>query len=123
MHSWIETLQTALASGADAWQLYRLRITPHGDRPGAVTDHAAKHPDAYSTVDQTLLMKMLGIQLSEAGGFAQRYTRIFARGPDHISHYLFDVNARLKDVLGVGISSWGNIGNTYLLNVGNDFER
>ena len=123
LDNWVHSLEEAIASGADAWQLYRLRIAPCGDRPGGVVRHASRNPDQYSTVDQTLVMKMLGIEMSENAGFLQHYTRIFARGPEHISYYLHDVNARLSDVIGVGISSWGNIDNTYLLNIGNDFPR
>ena len=58
----------------------------------------------------------------EENGFPQRYTRILARTPDDISFYLYDNNSRLSDVVSVGISSWGNVNDTYVLNVGNDFE-
>jgi oxygen-independent coproporphyrinogen-3 oxidase len=121
--NWLYSLNAAIASGADAWQLYRLRIAACGDRPGGVVGHAARKPSQYSSVDQTLLMKMLGIQLSEEAGFQQHYTRIFARSAEHISTYLHDVNAMLSDVIGIGISSWGNVGHSYLLNIGNDFPR
>jgi len=120
---WINTLNTAVQSGADAWQLYRLRIVPHGDRPGAVTKHAARRPDLYSQVEDILTMKMLGIQISEENGFPQRYTRIFAKTDSDISFYLHDVNSKLQDVISIGISSWGNVDDTYVLNVGNNFEK
>lgn len=120
---WINTMNTAVQSGADAWQLYRLRILPHGDRPGTVVKHASKRPELYARVEETLIMKMIGIQISEENGFPQRYTRIFARTPNDISYYLEDVNSKLSDVISVGISSWGNVGNTYVLNVGNNFEE
>lgn len=123
VEDWIQTMLTAIQSGADAWQLYRLRIQPHGDRPGNVLHHAKRKPGLYSQVEDTLIMKMIGIQISEENGFPQRYTRIFARQPHDISFYLHDVNSKLRDVISVGISSWGNIGNTYLLNVGNDFKK
>lgn len=119
---WIDTMNTAVQSGADAWQLYRLRIVPHGDRPGTVVKHAQKRPDLYAQVEETLIMKMIGIQISEENGFPQLYTRIFARTPNDISFYLNDVNSKLSDVVSVGISSWGNVNDTYVLNVGNDFE-
>lgn len=123
LENWLQTMQTAVTSGADAWQLYRLRIIPHGDRPGAVGAHFERNPGQYASVDDTLIMKTLGTLVSEEGGFHQHYTRIFARGPEHISRYLYDVNVLLRDVLGVGISAWGNVGPSYLLNVGESFER
>ena len=123
IEDWINTLHIAVDSGADAWQLYRLRIVPHGDRPGAVSTHALRRPSLYSKVEETFIMKMLGIQISEEHGFLQRYTRIFAKTNDDISFYLHDVNSKLQDVISIGISSWGNLGNTYVLNVGNDFKK
>lgn len=123
LESWVSTLKTALSSGADAWQLYRLRIVPHGDKPGKVVDHYRKNPSRYAHIDDAYVMKMVGINMSEAAGFHQHYTRIFARGRAHISEYLYDVNHGLTDVVGVGISSWGNLGNTYLLNVGDNFPK
>lgn len=123
VENWVRTMQTALSSGADAWQLYRLRVVPHGDSPGMVERHHEKHPDLYNDVDDMLMMKMAAAMMSEESGYHQHYTRIFARGPEHISMYLHDVNIALRDMIGVGISAWGNVGNAYLLNVGDDFGK
>ncbi|MBM3776197.1 MAG: coproporphyrinogen III oxidase family protein, partial [Acidobacteria bacterium] len=127
MEAWIHTMQTALESGADAWQLYRLRILPHGDKPGKIVQQFQKAPSRFPGVDDTLLMKVIGIMMSEEGGFHEHYTRIFARSPQHISYYLHDVNVGLSDVVGVGVSAWSNFGDTFALNIGDNlpayFER
>lgn len=123
LEDWLETMQTAISSGADAWQLYRLRILPHGDKPGKIIEQYKKQQDRFPHMDDVYIMKMLGWNISEENGFRQHYTRIFARSPQHISYYLHDVNDKLLDVAGFGISSWSNIGRTFTQNIGNDFHR
>ncbi len=121
MQQWIDTMLTAVRSGADSWQLYRLRIAPHGDRPGTVLGHYRQDPSSYPGYDEGSVMKMLGSLISEEHGFHQHYTRIFSRDPSHISAYLWDVNNSLADVIPAGISSWGSLDGAYFLHVGDDF--
>lgn len=120
LEAWVKTLQTAVRSGADAWQLYRLRILPHGDRPGKVVEQYQRAASRFPTVSDVLLMKKIGIMVSRDNGFPERYTRIFAREDRHISYYLHDVNARLSDIVGAGVSAWSNFGRTFTLNIGNN---
>lgn len=123
LQQWIDTMQTAVRSGADSWQLYRLRIAPHGDRPGTVLGHYRQDPSTFPGYDEGSVMKMLGILISEEHGFHQDYTRIFSRDPSHVSGYLHDVNNDLADVIPAGISSWGSLDSTYFLHVGDDFRK
>lgn len=116
MESWADTMLQAVASGAHAWQLYRLRVLPHGDLPGRIVDDYRREPSRFPEVADVLLLKSMGIQLSQAHGFDEHYTRIFARSPEHISTYLHDVNARLSDAVSVGVSSWSNYGRVFLNN-------
>lgn len=122
LESWVETMLQAVRSGADAWQLYRLRILPHGDSPGRIASQYQRAPNRFPGVDDVLLMKLIGIEVSREHGFDQWYTRIFARGAEHISQYLHDVNVGLLDVVGSGVSSWSNFGNVFTNNIGPDFE-
>jgi len=123
MQQWIDTMLTAVRSGADSWQLYRLRIAPHGDRPGTVLGHYRQDPSSYPGYDEGSVMKTLGSLISEEHGFHQDYTRIFSRDPSHVSAYLFDVNNSLADVIPAGISSWGSLDRAYFLHVGDDFQK
>ena len=116
MESWADTMLQAIASGAHAWQLYRLRVLPHGDLPGRIVEDYRREPSRFPEVDDVLLLKTIGIELSRSHGFDEHYTRIFARSPEHISYYLHDVNVRLADVVGVGVSSWSNYGRVFLNN-------
>ncbi len=123
LQKWIETMLTAVRSGADSWQLYRLRIAPHGDRPGTVLGHYRQDPSTYPGYDEGSVMKMLGCLISEEHGFHQDYTRIFSRGSSHVSGYLHDVNNGLANVIPAGISSWGSLDRAYFLHVGDDFKK
>jgi oxygen-independent coproporphyrinogen-3 oxidase len=119
---WVDTLETALATGIDAYQLYRLRIVPHGDKTGAIADRHEKSPDSFPSLTETYLMKALGRVVSERNGFGENLRRIFSRSPRHISYYLRDYGCRINDNLGLGVSSWSSLGDRFLMNTGNSLK-
>jgi oxygen-independent coproporphyrinogen III oxidase len=123
LDDWIATMRTALSSGADAWQLYRLRILRHGDKQGNILDKYAEQPDDFPEVTRVYLMKALGILLSEQHGFSQHFTRIFATEQKHVTQFMWDYCCNLTDVVGVGISAWGNYDRIFTQNVGGDFDK
>jgi oxygen-independent coproporphyrinogen-3 oxidase len=115
---WQSTLETALAMGVDAFQLYRLRIVPHGDKVGKVKDRFDLDPAAFPGVEQIYLMKQLGFVVSEQAGLKETSRRFFSKGPLHDSQYLQDHTDRLADVIGFGASSWSNVQGRFYLNTG-----
>lgn len=115
---WAETLETASAMDIDAYQLYRLRIVPHGDKVGAIKDRHEKSADGFPTLEQTYVMKALGKLAAAEHGFGENLRRIFSRSPRHISFYLRDYGCRLYDNLGLGVSSWSSLGDRFLMNTG-----
>ncbi len=119
--AWIRCLETAIASGVDAWHLYRLRIIRHGDVQGPIMEQYKNQPDAFPSVDRIRLMKMLGVVLSEENGFNQHFTRIFARGQEHVTQFMWDYCCNVTNVMGNGPSAWANYHRTFTLNVGSDF--
>ncbi|MBI3548919.1 MAG: coproporphyrinogen III oxidase family protein [Elusimicrobia bacterium] len=121
--TWAVALESALATGIDAYQLYRLRIVPHGDKVGPVKVQYERQPEAFPSLADVYLMKALGKVVSEARGFKENFRRIYSRGPSHISYYLRDYGCRLYDVLGIGISSWSNLGDRTVLNTGSTLKR
>jgi len=118
LSSWVESMLTAVRLDIEGYQLYRLRMKQHGDRQGNIINQVKKNPTKLPSTDDILLMKSLGIVLSKAHDFDEYQTRIFAKNPDDISHYLRDWCCRLTDVVGVGVSSWSNIRGVFALNVG-----
>ena len=108
----------AVTLDIEGYQLYRLRIKQHGDRPGKIISQYQRQPDRFVSADEVLLMKYLGIMISEAHGFHEYQRRVFAKQADKISHYLRDWCCNLHDVAGVGVSSWSNLGGVFTQNIG-----
>jgi len=115
---WQTTLESSLSMDVDAFQLYRLRIVPHGDKVGAVKNRFEKSPESFPGVDEIYTMKQLGFLVAEQGGLKETSRRFFSKGPAHDSQYLQDHTDRLADVIGFGASSWSNIQGRFYLNTG-----
>lgn len=120
---WEETLMTAAALGVDAYQLYRLRIVPHGARPGSITKIHDASPEVFPSLEEVYLMKELGLLVSSRNGYQETSRRVFCRGPQHNSEYLQDHCDRLSNVLGFGISSWNNLQDRFFINSGKSLEH
>ncbi len=120
---WLTTLETALSLDVDAFQLYRLRIVPHGDRVGTIKTRFETSPEIFPSVDDIYVMKQLGSQVAVREGLEETSRRLFARGPGHGSHYLTDHTDRLYDVIGFGASSWSNVQGRFYLNTGESLDR
>lgn len=115
---WLATLQCALSRDVDAFQLYRLRIVPHGDRPGTIRTRFEASPETFPSVDDIYLMKQLGTLVAARGGLQETSRRLFTKGPAHTSQYLVGHTDRLYDVIGFGASSWSNVQGRFYLNTG-----
>jgi oxygen-independent coproporphyrinogen III oxidase len=120
---WIETMNAAIAANVDAWQLYRLRILQHGDRQGAIIHEFLKHGERFPSDDEIRLMKMVSLMSSVEAGYEQRFTRIFARGQEHLTHFMWDYCVNLSHVIGLGPSAWSNYNRLFTVNVSDDFDR
>ncbi len=115
---WARHMLEAVSLDIEGYQLYRLRIKCHGDRSGNILKQAQKHPERFPETESVLLMKYLGILISEEHGFNEHQTRCFAKKPEYISHYLRDWAADLADVAGVGVSAWSTLRGVFSLNIG-----
>ncbi|MBL1276406.1 MAG: coproporphyrinogen III oxidase family protein [Ectothiorhodospiraceae bacterium] len=118
VEQWVQNMLTAINLDIEGYQLYRLRIRPHGDRDGNILKVHTKAPEKFPEPDDIQLMKYLGIMMSEKHGYGEHQTRIFARKANDISHYLRDWACDLADVAGVGVSSWSNLRGVFSMNVG-----
>ncbi len=117
---WINTLETAHSLDIDAYQLYRLRIVPHGAKTGAIKNVFDTSPEVFPSVEDIYLMKELGLLISSEHGFKETSRRVFCRKPRHNSDYLKDHCDRLYNVLGLGISGWTNLQGRFYINTGKD---
>lgn len=115
---WLTTLETAISLDVDAFQLFRLRIVPHGDRVGTIKTRFETSPEIFPGVDEIYVMKQLGALVARQGGLKETSCRLFTKGLEHTSHYLIDHTDRLYDVIGFGASSWSNVQGRFYLNTG-----
>jgi len=115
---WAQNMLLATTLDIDGYQLYRLRIKQHGDRQGNIIREFNKRPERFASVDEILLMKMLGKVISEDNGYHEYQARIFSKKENDMSHYLRDWTNELYDVAGVGVSAWSNLRGVFSLNVG-----
>jgi oxygen-independent coproporphyrinogen III oxidase len=120
---WIRTLKTAISLDIDAYQLYRLRIVPHGDKIGMIKKQFDKSPESFSDLEKVYIMKELGILISYQNGFNEYFRRILSKSPRHISYYLRDYCCGLYDVIGMGISSWSNLQGRLAINTGESLGK
>ncbi len=118
VEDWARNMLLATSLDIEGYQLYRLRIKQHGDRKGNIIREFNKRPERFASVDEILLMKMLGKVISEEHGFHEYQARIFAKKENDMSHYLRDWTNELYDVAGVGVSAWSNLRGVFSLNVG-----
>jgi oxygen-independent coproporphyrinogen-3 oxidase len=123
LEQWQKTLETALSLDVDAFQLFRLRIVPHGDRVGTIKTRFETTPEIFPGVDEIYVMKLLGALIARQGGLKETSCRLFSKGLDHTSHYLTDHTDRLYDVIGFGASSWSNVQGRFYLNTGESLTK
>ena len=119
---WINTLKTAHSLDIDAYQLFRLRVVPHGGKTGAITGQFDKASGIFPELDQVHIMKELGVLISSQNGFTEVNRRVFSRAPKHgpFNNYYY---CRLYDMLGLGISSWSNLRDRFFVNAGETLEK
>ncbi len=120
--SWIDTLETAHQLPIDAYQLYRLRIVPHGDKKGAIKHKYEKSPAPFGKLEDIYMMKAVGRAIAAKNGFNESFRRIFSRTPQDRSEYLMDYCCNLNNVVGVGISSWSNLQGRLVLNTSDGYK-
>jgi len=122
LESWIETLNVSHTCGIGGHQLYRLRITPHGDKIGPVKKLFEDDFSRFPSGDQVYIMKQLGIMLSMQNNFEETTRRVFCKDSSQGSYYNY-FYARLYNVLGFGLSAWSNFQDRFYLNSGSNLDE
>ena len=118
VETWAQNMMDMVQMDIDGYQMYRLRIKQHGDKPGKIVQLGKKKPDRFPTANEVFQMKWLSIAVGEAASFNEYHTRLFAKKPEYISQYLVEWQNNLCDVIGVGVSAWTNLRGVFSFNVG-----
>lgn len=116
MTSWLNDIRTAISTGVEEIQLYRLKIVPYGDAAGPVEREYRDHPDHFPDVHTALLMKQAAILLLAEHGYHENLTRVFTKEKKHISHYAQDQCCNLLDCQGFGLSAFSSLRDRFCIN-------
>lgn len=117
--NWIECMEKAVTLDVEEIQLYRLKVEAYGDYQGPIKQLLQMRPDTAINTDETLTMKQLAIDILNAHGYHETLRRVFARNPEHFSHYARNQCCDLLDEIGLGLTAFSSLHDRYGLNTAN----
>ena len=124
LEGWIVDLETCISLDVDAFQLYRLRIIPHGAMPGAISRQRPRESDGLPSFEATMLMQAAGFLIAAHCGYSDRYTaKVFSKEHLGISRYAEAHSSELADFLGFGISAFSSLRGKFGINISGDSKK
>ena len=122
--NWIETLKTAHSLGIDAYQLYRLRIVPHGAKTGMIKNYVRSLSRSFRVGTGHLRDETIGhTDLLRNMDLTKDPEVFFASGPSIIPTTCKTIPTGFRMLLGIGISSWTNLQDRFYINTGKDLAE
>ena len=116
VEGWADMIERACQLGVEEIQLYRLKIDAYGDYQGPVKQLIDKRPDLIPTVDQTIVMKQLAIDILAEHGYTENLRRVFSKEYKHHSRYAHNQCCRLLDQIGLGLTAFSSLRDRFALN-------
>ncbi len=114
--SWARMFSGATLLGTEEIQLYRLKITPYGDRRGTVLRSHEAAPGDFPSHDDAIRMKRIAHLLMEDAGYTENLGRVFSRQRSDYSHYADNQCCRLLDQIGFGLTAFSSLRDRFGLN-------
>lgn len=121
LENWMEVINLAVSLDVQEIQLYRLKVEAYGDYQGPIKNIQHQHPERMPTLEETIMMKQLAIDLLNQNGFHENLRRVFSRDRDHYSHYADNQCCGLLDQLGFGLTAFSSLRDRFALNT-QDFD-
>ena len=122
LQNWIDVLEDACTLGVPEIQLYRLKIEPYGDQEGTIKKFSGYHPDELITVEDTIRMKQMSVDILRDHGYHENLRRVFTKSKSDISLYAYNQCCRLRDEVGFGLSAFSSLNDRFMINTP-DFEE
>ncbi|MBW4614980.1 MAG: coproporphyrinogen III oxidase family protein [Desmonostoc vinosum HA7617-LM4] len=122
LDNWIEVMEHAVSLGTEEIQLYRLKIEAYGDFQGPIKRLSERQPDELPTVEETLMMKQLAIDILNEHGYHENLRRVFTKERKHYSHYADNQCCGLLDQVGFGLTAFSSLRDRFILNT-QDFDE
>lgn len=121
LDNWIEVIEQAVSLDVDEIQLYRLKIEAYGDYQGPIKNLLDKGREEPPSVEETLMMKQVAIEILNENGYHENLRRVFSKQREHFSHYADNQCCGLLDQLGFGLTAFSSLRDRFVLNT-QDFE-
>ena len=116
LENWMQIIQTAISTGVDEIQLYRLKIESYGDFQGPIKNLKDKNPDAVPSTETAFMMKQLAIELLNANGYVENLRRVFSKKRETYSHYAHNQCCDQHDQIGLGLTAFSSLHDRFALN-------
>jgi oxygen-independent coproporphyrinogen III oxidase len=116
LENWIEVIEHAVSLDVDEIQLYRLKIEAYGDFQGPIKHIAERKSDSMPSVEESLMMKQLAIEILHQQGFEENLRRVYSKKREHFSHYADNQCCGLLDQLGFGLTAFSSLRDRFVLN-------
>lgn len=119
LDNWTKVVETAVNLEVEELQFYRLKVEAYGDYQGPIKNIKHKHPEKVPTIEETLRMKQIAIDILAQHGYRENLRRVFSRKPEHYSHYAHNQCCRLFDQIGLGLTGFSSLRDRFALNTQN----
>lgn len=116
IESWADMVERACQLGVEEIQMYRLKIDAYGDFQGPVKTLIDKHPEMVPTIEQTIAMKQVAIDIMAEYGYTENLRRVFSKEYKHHSRYAHNQCCRLLDQIGIGLTAFSSLRDRFALN-------
>ncbi|MFZ1493654.1 MAG: coproporphyrinogen-III oxidase family protein [Candidatus Competibacter denitrificans] len=116
IEGWADMIDRACQLGTEEIQLYRLKIDAYGDYQGPVKQLIKKRPDLLPTIESTLIMKQVAIDILAEYGYTENLRRVFTKEYKHHSRYAHNQCCRLLDQIGFGLTAFSSLRDRFGLN-------
>ncbi len=119
LENWMEVMELAVSLDVEEIQLYRLKIEAYGDYQGPIKGLCSGKPERLPTLEETIMMKQMAIDLLAQHGYKENLRRVFSRERHHYSHYADNQCCGLLDQLGFGLTAFSSLRDRFALNTQN----
>jgi oxygen-independent coproporphyrinogen-3 oxidase len=116
LENWIEVIEEAVTLGVQEIQLYRLKVEAYGDYQGAIKQVRQIHPEEMPSLEATVMMKQLAIDILNQHGYHENLRRVFTKKPEYYSHYADNQCCGLLDQIGLGLTAFSSLRDRFVLN-------
>ncbi len=114
--AWVRHMEQVISLGTEEIQLYRLKVIPYGDRTGTITRQLEMQHEILPSVEETTAAKAIARGMLFDAGWHEVIGRVFAKKPQHYSHYAFNQCCLLYDEIGFGLTAFSSLRDRFGLN-------